>query len=1490
MEVSAATPVPLSPSPPLPLDMYSSMDTTNLSTIEEETPCEQCKAAVASVECRGCLMDGEPFYYCKSCSDMIHVGNRKCSHPLTHLVHVDELKRNMKATLDLVEKSYETDKASIAKAEELKADVVTRSENLTAECKYLFSDLRTLLDNKEKELINYFESKHKEGLELASAEKEKCESRIVLSGQMKEDLKQLIELPVEEFKEQVLTVIPEVNNMEGVFNASNESSLLKLESLLSQLSFLPDTNNLKSFILSYCVPYRPEWNEGDSVLVVAPALNVDSNGHFWLQEPSTPAVLGHLSLISQTLTNMANSRRVRSTDTQFSQGDICAAFYPRDSQWHRAYIEKVMSKDHEQKMLVRYLDYGNTEELYHDCLMALPSRMKEYPFQCRRCKFSDDITVQLKTCREAKWKYSDLAAANSMTAIILEKSVVPEAHIALFTIQLFIDDVDIGERVLEVVKDVAARKKEPYPMMCKDIRYIDKAPPIESDSAHASTPPPFDVLALLDTYETGQAESGADTKSKGTDQQGTGQQGTDQQGTDPQGTDQRGTDQQGSESDKTNTAEVGLVVEAPPTESIEDDIVIETTDVATGLLEVSGASDNEATGQLSADSKDDMGVVPMELVTSNSSFSSVDEKGIDGVKPDINTDLNTDLNTDINASEVTNGVALTDAPPTNLIDESVPAKTEIDIDDNDNVDLKSVDTGVNITDNADSTDRKSSVDSNTDTTIVNEGTDTNDDTITEMNPDLLPSVAAVTNLKDNKEEHTPPATSTGPEAAAKDKETITVHYAAGQNTTEQTTAANSLVEDNTGSSNTGLMNDSPTTTECIPIPIATNVQTVPVANEGSHFNEEAPSLIANHLISTPLVHDHSSVSSSPLDSTSKKDVESDSHTLISDADHESDFGDEKKRQKIKRSFTHRSNNKLSLPTDSDTTADDTDSVSQASPLKTTPPTKSLPKLTLDLSSQLAAEEVGGVTCNPDSTVYHPLIVEGAKLSVIINSGLDSSGYFWCQISLDDVETDIYAKLFDKLQEHAESKGQYTPVFFNPGDLCLAVFSEDGLWYRSKVEAIGEENTLSLRFMDYGNCESVPVTNVMALKSTFKALPFQAFRCCLSDKEKTTFTRQECHRFDNIIQDSSSATAVVESVLDSVVYVKILIDKEGKEVDLLSSVSTSKSRSYSFEMTPEEENVEGLTWAERTDRDLYTHSDSDVFLKSNAAAPKVGGERVCAGTDIDDPWNSETESRTLTLNKKSPLPKRKDSFEKRGRASNMREPIKSSVATATRSSAPLAPNGSPTPLSTAADTKKPLKNRAVVNTSGIAKYLGRDDKKVVLARRDVEEKNGKQGSPPPRTVWNIDAAPKSLPTRQRTLSGSTTDSTASTDRRTTFESSSAEPQSKGGRGRGRGGPRRGGASVAGRDTAHIPDTQDIVSLFVKNIPSSYSIQDIIDGFSPFGKVYDVRRLPHKGKRGEKIHYVDMLRPNAMKAIKGLDGFKVPSATRGLFVRLDYQFEK
>ena len=185
-------------------------------------------------------------------------------------------------------------------------------------------------------------------------------------------------------------------------------------------------------------------------------------------------------------------------------------------------------------------------------------------------------------------------------------------------------------------------------------------------------------------------------------------------------------------------------------------------------------------------------------------------------------------------------------------------------------------------------------------------------------------------------------------------------------------------------------------------------------------------------------HDPSSLSSSPFDSTQKPDTASVSHILASDADQESD-DDNEKRQRVKRSFSHRMN--TNFTTDSDTTVEDNDSAPLTPPVKATPLAKSLPKLTLDLDSQVSADEVAN---NLDTPVYHPLIVEGkscddhvtlrphrmtlylrhmtvmwsfvgAKLSVSVNSSLDSSGCFWSQLCLDDVDGEVYTKLFDKLQ-------------------------------------------------------------------------------------------------------------------------------------------------------------------------------------------------------------------------------------------------------------------------------------------------------------------------------------------------------------------------------------------------------------------------------------------------------------------------------------------
>ena len=66
----------------------------------------------------------------------------------------------------------------------------------------------------------------------------------------------------------------------------------------------------------------------------------------------------------------------------------------------------------------------------------------------------------------------------------------------------------------------------------------------------------------------------------------------------------------------------------------------------------------------------------------------------------------------------------------------------------------------------------------------------------------------------------------------------------------------------------------------------------------------------------------------------------------------------------------------------------------------------------------------------------------------MTTSLSPDGVFWVQLSLDDPGFDAMA---DELRlKLSESRDIMTPVFFNAGDLCAGVFSEDESWYRARV--------------------------------------------------------------------------------------------------------------------------------------------------------------------------------------------------------------------------------------------------------------------------------------------------------------------------------------------------------------------------------------------------------------------------------------------------------
>jgi hypothetical protein len=449
----------------------------------------------------------------------------------------------------------------------------------------------------------------------------------------------------------------------------------------------------------------------------------------------------------------------------------------------------------------------------------------------------------------------------------------------------------------------------------------------------------------------------------------------------------------------------------------------------------------------------------------------------------------------------------------------------------------------------------------------------------------------------------------------------------------------------------------------------------------------------------------------------------------------------------------------------------------------------LPKLSLEILPPV--EET-----NVDYTLVpslHPLVEVGSALKVVVNSPLTVEGMFWCQLALDEIEMTLYNTLFENIQSHALTKsGLYTPVFFSPNDLCMGIYYDDSQWYRGCIESIEDDKYLSVRFVDYGNLEILELTDVLSLKSDFRRLPFQAIQCNLCNNEKVSFSEEECQVFDEMFLDSEPEELAIISVVsihEKVVSVVMEINGSNVIDQLSSNQKSSKLRSYSFDMPPQEDNTEGLSWAERMDIDSPSASHTDVFIPTSSSDAVT-----TVNKDDEKPANEVVKKENNKRERKSSSGKNN----KKGFSNNK-------------------------PIGGAHD-----KTRPAFNTSGIVKYLSKDDQQV-------------------NSRWNKDRNKKS-----------------STDRQSRQEQLSPDQ------------------SIA-RTSSLPPSSPRIQSLYVKNIPPSYTCSKVSEGFRPYGYVYDVRKITNRSH--QVIYFVDMDEAGAREAINKLSGVTVPSGTQGLYIQKD-----
>ncbi|XP_071334747.1 tudor domain-containing 6 isoform X2 [Trachinotus anak] len=129
--------------------------------------------------------------------------------------------------------------------------------------------------------------------------------------------------------------------------------------------------------------------------------------------------------------------------------------------------------------------------------------------------------------------------------------------------------------------------------------------------------------------------------------------------------------------------------------------------------------------------------------------------------------------------------------------------------------------------------------------------------------------------------------------------------------------------------------------------------------------------------------------------------------------------------------------------------------------------------------------------NSSSLHYcHQMFSEGKQLQIYVTTVNDAHS-FWCQCA-DSEELDKIASSVSEAGNASDHKHVETDTL-SPGSPCIALFSDDQLWYRAEViDKDGDK--LSVLFVDYGNKSQVNVTDVKEIPSDLMVSPPQAFLC------------------------------------------------------------------------------------------------------------------------------------------------------------------------------------------------------------------------------------------------------------------------------------------------------------------------------------------------------------------------------------------------------------
>lgn len=90
--------------------------------------------------------------------------------------------------------------------------------------------------------------------------------------------------------------------------------------------------------------------------------------------------------------------------------------------------------------------------------------------------------------------------------------------------------------------------------------------------------------------------------------------------------------------------------------------------------------------------------------------------------------------------------------------------------------------------------------------------------------------------------------------------------------------------------------------------------------------------------------------------------------------------------------------------------------------------------------------------------------------------------------------------------------------------------DDGLWYRGVITSVSSENMIDVTYIDFGNCDTVPLSDVRVLKEEFLSDPQQSISCSLANVKPlhgNSWSEESVASFETLVLQKQLVAKIVK---------------------------------------------------------------------------------------------------------------------------------------------------------------------------------------------------------------------------------------------------------------------------------------------------------------------------------------------------------------------------